>query len=540
MSRILLSCLALLSLLPPALQAAEPVDLDMITRIRNEGLHHSQVMATLSHLTDVIGPRLTGSPGLRQANDWTRDQLTEWGLANAHLEGWEFGRGWSFSRSAVHMISPRATPLLAEPLAWTPGTNGPVRGEVVYLPIKRGDNPADLFADQKGKLEGKILLIEELDPPTFGDEPTLQRLSDEDLDDLEHFEIPSEDEEGNRPERFRQRLRQREEVRRILEEEKVLAIVTASSRGDGILRAGIYGSFRSGEPYGVPGLVMAAEHYRWLVRLIEQKQPVELEIDVTATFHEDDTKAYNTVAELPGSDKAQELVLAGAHLDSWHLGTGATDNGAGCAVMMEALRILKAVGAKPRRTIGIALWSGEEQGLGGAYAYATEHLVEPPKAENAEDRVWLSTLRGYRGPLTFRAGYPRFVAYFNLDNGAGRIRGIYSEENAAIAPIFQDWLRPLNDLGADTVTLRTTGSTDHVVFDRIGLPAFQFIQDPLEYSTLTHHSNLDVLDEVPAEDLKQAAVVVATMLYHAAMRDQPLPRKPLPVDEEGRQLPNVR
>jgi hypothetical protein len=378
MKRTLVLAVLALSALP--LLAEEPVDLSMMTRIRDEGLHHSQVMDTLFHLTDVIGPRLTGSPQAKQANEWTRDQFTRWGLVNARLEGYPFGRGWSFSACQVRMVSPRASVLLALPKAWTPGTNGPLRGPVIRV---KAESPTDLDA-YRGKVAGKILLLDEpreflppANPQAPPDPESLEdrsgRYSTTDLEKIAEFE--SRERDPSRRAGLLKRFKMREALQEFTRQEKVLATVDASSRNDGILSVSGGGSWEPGKAASVPGIVMAAEHYNQILRLLDHDQPVELEIDVAARFNEDDAKAYNTVAEIAGTDKRDELVLAGAHLDSWHTGTGATDNAAGSAVVMEAARILKALGVKPRRTIRFLLWTGEEQGLLGSIATVLSFIV---------------------------------------------------------------------------------------------------------------------------------------------------------------------
>jgi carboxypeptidase Q len=512
-------------------RAQEPVDLSMMTHIRDEGLHHSQVMDTLYHLTDVIGPRLTGSPQLKAANDWTRDRFTSWGLVNAHLEGYPFGRGWSFSSCQVRMVAPRTAVLLALPKAWTPGTNGPVRGEVMRI---KAETPQDLEA-YRGKVAGKILLFDDArefkppgatkaapDPASFEDQP--ERYSREDLENIAKFEFRERD--PSRRAAGLKRFQMRKALKEFSEKEKVLAVVSGSPRNDGILGVSGGGSQEPGKAGAIPDVVMAAEHYNEILRLLDHGQTVELEIDVAARFHEDDNQAYNTVAEIAGTDKRDELVMAGAHLDSWHTGTGATDNGAGSAVVMEAARILKALGVKPRRTIRFVLWTGEEEGLLGSIAYVKQHFASRPDSPDKDDIP--AYFKEDTWPLQIKPEHARVAAYFNLDNGAGKIRGIYAQENAAVRPIFAAWLAPFADLGADTVTLRDTGSTDHVAFDGVGLPGFQFIQDPLDYSSHTHHTVLDTYDHAPAQDMEQAATIMAAFLYDAAMRPEPLPRKPLP------------
>jgi len=519
---------AALAFLPlPALRAEEPVDLAMVTRIRDEGFRRSQVMETLTSLTTEVGPRLTGSPQAKEANEWTKKTLEGWGLVNAHLEAYPFGRGWSFSRAAVRMTAPREVPLAALPKAWTPGTDGPVRGAALRVDLKEEKD----FEKHKGKLAGKILL---LDPPRPAEDvdpadPQFKRLTAEELDGLLDFELPDDRDrfEGGRSGRLK-RYNFRRAVHDFLVAEKVAAIVEISSWGQGIVRVGGGGSNEPGENVGVPAVVMASEPYNQIVHRLDEGQEVELEVDVAARFHDEDPNSYNTIAEIPGTDKRDQVVMLGAHLDSWHGGTGATDNGAGVAVVMEAVRILKALGVKPRRTIRVALWTGEEQGLLGSVAYVKEHFATRPETTDPEQKKLPERMREETWPLKLKPEHAKLAAYFNMDNGTGKFRGIYAEENAAVVPIFKAWLEPLSDLGADRVTLRKTGGTDHVAMDRVGLPGFQFIQDPMDYFTLTHHTNLDTLDHARRKDLMQASVVMATFVYHAAMRDQPLPRKPVP------------
>jgi hypothetical protein len=503
---------------------AEPVDLDMVTRIRQEGFHHSQVMDTLEHLTDVIGPRLTGSPSMLQANEWTRDRLAEWGLANARLEAFSFGRGWSFDRVSAHLVAPRKAPLITYPRAWTPGTEGPVRGPVMRVKL---ESEADL-EKHRGELAGKILLLDEPRTINADMDPHFHRHDADSLDAIVGFPIPGEPSPDWR-ERRAERFGFREQRNAFLEEEGVLATLHISSRDFGIVRLGAGAAHDADAHPGVPSLQMASEHYNLLARLVAAGGNVEVELDVVARFHEDDLQAYNTLAEISGRGRAaREIVMTGAHLDSWHAGTGATDNAAGVAVVMEAVRILKALGAQPQRTIRVALWSGEEQGLLGSRAHVDRHIATRPRHTDEQQLALPERLRAPTWPIQPRRDHDRYAAYFNVDNGSGRIRGIHAQENAAVKPIFERWLTPFNDVGADTVTLRNTGSTDHVPFDDVGIPGFQFIQDRLDYFSRTHHTHLDTRDHVQRDDLMQAAVVLASFLYHAAMRDEPLPRKPLP------------
>ncbi|MEO8348960.1 MAG: M20/M25/M40 family metallo-hydrolase [Acidobacteriota bacterium] len=512
-------------LLAPPLPAEERVDLDMVTRIRQEGFRNSKVMDTASALTDRIGPRLTGSPQMKKSNEWTRDKLAEWGLVNAHLESYPFGRGWSYESASVRMISPDAAALSALPKAWSPGTNGPVRGRAVLAKLT---TPEEL-EKQKGKLKGLIVLTDEMREVKPQEKAALERYDHAELEELGRYEIPSARSPYG-PEDFRRRREFRRALNVFLEEEKPLAVIDPGRLDGGAFHVQQGGSWRKGEPVGVPALVMAIEHYGRIARLLEKKEPVELELDVKVRFHDDDPLAYNTVAEIPGTDKSGELVMLGAHMDSWHAATGATDNAAGVAAAMEAVRILKAVGAKPRRTIRIALWSGEEQGLYGSEKYVLEHFASKPLPADPKERENFS-LRRSPGPLTLKPEHGKLSAYFNMDNGTGRIRGIYAQENAAVVPIFEAWLEPLEDLGATTVTMRNTRGTDHESFDAVGLPAFQFVQDEVEYDTRTHHTNQDVYERLQRDDLMQASVVFATFIWQAAMRDGKLPRKPMPKDE---------
>ncbi len=528
------SILTAVAVVPTAVFAAtpEPVDLDVVTQIRQEGFRNSQVMQIMGELTDRIGPRVTGSPNMKKANEWTRDKLTEWGLTNAHLEGYDFGRGWAEEFTSVRMTSPDTTMLFAIPKAWTPGTNGAIKGKVVKIKI----NSSDDLAKYRGKLAGLIVMTtepKELKPHT---EPEASRYTDQRLQEIAQYGIPGTSGRmgmgGPNREEFLKLMQLRREMGKFFEQEKVLAVIEPSNYDFGELT--VSGNpYKVGETVNVPTLNMAAEHYGRISRLLDRNIPVDLELNVQTKFYDDDTKAYNTIADLPGSDKnlANEVVIIGGHLDSWHGGTGATDNATGVAAAMEAMRILKALDLKPRRTIRVALWSGEEQGLLGSRAYVAEHLAsrpEPTDPKEKETPVWMRT--GKQPPLELKADYKKVAAYFNLDNGTGKLRGIYTQENAAVVPIFQSWIEPFNDLGCTTVTMRNTGGTDHQSFDAVGIPGFQFIQDPIEYSTRTHHSNMDVYERVQREDLMQQAVILASFAYNAAMRDQQLPRKPMTKD----------
>jgi hypothetical protein len=523
LARTVPSLLLVAALAAPAWAAEEAVDLEMVTRIRDEGLSNSKVVETVEYLTDVIGPRVTGSPQMKQANDWTRERLASWGLANARLEGWNFGRGWSLERATVQMITPTPATLTAVPRAFTPGTDGPRRGKVVKVKI---DTEADA-EKYRGQLAGRIVLVGDPRPIGNPDKAQFTRYTDQELDELAQFDVAPRRRTPYDRDELARRLRLQRALRPFFSAEKALAVIEVSPTDGGVVVVGRGGSFVKGEDPGVPSLVMAAEQYNRLARLVDRGLDVELELDVAARFHDESPTAYNTLAEIPGTDKSGEVVMIGAHLDSWHAATGATDNAAGSAVVMEAMRILRALDVRPRRTIRVALWSGEEQGLLGSRAYVTEHFGSRP-AVAPEERDLPSFLRRDAGPVTAKPDHAKLAAYFNIDNGTGRIRGIYAERNAAVAPIFEAWLAPLRDLGATTVTLRPTRGTDHVSFDSIGLPGFQFIQDEADYDTRTHHTNLDGFDRLQKADLMQAAVVMAAFAYDAAMRPQPLPRRPLP------------
>jgi carboxypeptidase Q len=531
---MLLAGLALLAATPS--QTTENLDWATIGKIRDEGFRRSQVMETAAQLTDVHGPRLSGSPQYKEAAEWAEKQLESWGLANAHLEPFEFGRGWSFERSSAHVVAPVTFPLVAIPQAWTAGTGGTLRGKAVRV---RVDSEADI-EKWKGKLSGLVVWLgepRELKSPE--ERGPFQRYSDKELDELEQYQVPgargARGPGGGPPfdrEAYLRRRRLRAALDKLFAAEKPLAVVEPSARDANVLLLGSGGSRKKGDPQAVTQLVVSAVQWSRVARLLERNLDVEVELDVRTTFYEDDTNCYNVVAELPGSDKKAELVMIGAHFDSWHPGTGATDNGAGSAVMMEVMRILKAIDARPRRTIRIGLWGGEEQGLLGSRAYVAEHFASrPPLAEPGADELPSFLRNDPPAPMTLKPEHAKLAAYFNLDNGTGKVRGIYLQENSAVKPVFESWLTTVEDLGAKRITMRNTGGTDHQAFDSVGLPGFQFIQDPIEYEGsffATHHTDMDVYDRLQREDLMQAAVVIATFAYTAANRDEPLPRKPLP------------
>jgi carboxypeptidase Q len=503
-------------------QAADSPDLMMQTRIRQEGLRNSKVMEIASGLMDGIGARLTGSPNMKKANEWTRDKLTEFGLSNAHLESWgPFGRGWSYESCSVRMIAPDTVQLSALPKAWSAGTNGPVHGKPVKVKLENTDD----LQKAKGKLAGKIVMLSDPAAQRAHDKPDLHRYDTKELQDLAQFDLSTRPRFS--PEEAARRRRFRGELAKFLAEEKAVAAIE-EGRGDfGTMIVQQSGSQKPEDPQGVPTVTMAAEHYDRIARLLDAGKEVEVEIDFKTTFYDQDPNAYNTVAEIPGSDKKGEVVMLGAHLDSWHTGTGATDNGAGVAATMEAVRILKAIGIQPKRTIRIALWSGEEQGLLGSRAYVAQHFGKRAEPKDPKQRDLPFSQRTEKTPLELKPEHAKLSAYFNLDNGTGKIRGIYAQSNAAARPLFESWIQPLEDLGVTTVTMRNTGSTDHVPFDDVGLPGFQFIQDEIEYDTRTHHTNEDTYERLQKEDLMQAATVIASFVWEAANRTDMMPRKPL-------------
>ena len=503
----------------------EKVDLEAISHIRYEGFHNSKVMDFASGLMDSIGERLTGSPNMKRANEWTRDQFTAMGLSNAHLEAWgPFGRGWANQYVNARMTSPDIVPLIVYAKAWTPGTNGVVTGKCIRATIEDKKD----FDKYRGKLAGMIVIFgpdAEVKPIT--DAP-YKRYTDDDLAKTSEYQIPGE----RPPFRLADLMRRQQfikDLNQFFADEKVLAVIDHSrgTSGGGTVFVQSGGSYKIGETTTVPQLTMASEHWSRIARLLQQKKDVTLELNAVNTFYDEDPMQYDTIAEIPGTDKKDELVMMGAHLDSWHAGTGATDNGAGTIVMMEAVRILKALDIKPRRTIRIGLWSGEEQGLLGSQHYVEQHFGSRPPIDDPSMKGMPTLTRREAGPVTVKPEQAKVSAYFNVDNGTGKIRGVYLQENEAVSTIFEAWMQPFKDLGMTTLTMRNTGGTDHLSFDAVGIPGFQFIQDPIEYETRTHHSNMDVYDRLQPDDLKQISVIVASFVYQAAMRDQMLPRKPI-------------
>ena len=526
--------------------ATETLDLAMYQKIRDEGFGHSHVMEFASALMDGIGPRLTGSPNLKKANEWTRDTLTKIGLENAHLEDWgEFGLGWQQLNTWARMTSPDTAILIVQATPWSPSTAGPVTGDVVFVSITSDKD----FDQYKGKLEGKVVLYGAMRDVPPVDKALFERYTDEELAELAKFEVSGGG--GMSPEMQRrlatyvERGKLIDKIAQFFADEKVAAVIEPSrdaknGGGSGGTLFDDNGATLGRTPYvaekrvKVPVAVAAIESYGRLYRLTQAHVPVQVEIDVETKVTGEHEHAFNTVAEISGTDPTlkEQVVMVGGHLDSWIAGTGATDNGAGTVVAMEAVRILKALGVKPRRTIRIALWTGEEQGIFGSKGYATQHFGSAKLSTEPDQLVLPEFMRRAAGPLEVKPEQKLVSAYFNVDNGTGKIRGVYTQGNTAIGPIFAQWIAPLKDLGVTTITNRNTGGTDHLSFDAVGVPGFQFIQDDMDYESRTHHSNEDTVERLQPADLKQIAVVEAIFLYNAAQRDQMMPRKPLPTPDQ--------
>ena len=497
----------------------EQIDLAAIDRIREEGFKRSRVMEMMSWLTDVHGPRLTGSPITKRAGDWTIEQFTSWGLANPHYEWWgPFGRGWVNERMIAQVTSPVPFPVIAYPGAWTDGTNGLVSADVVLVP-NTVRTAAD-FAPYRGRLKGKLVISQPAPAPAALFSAPAQRYTKEQLDALANpfpvggrggrGAIPGG--RGGPPPAAAAGGSPLVDLNQCFIDEGVAAILSPDPRGSGgTVFPGGNGSRAADAPRTIPRVSLAGEHYGRIYRILEKGLPVRMDLDVKNAFYTGNLQSFNIVAEIPGTDRADEIVMLGAHFDSWHSGTGATDNAAGSAVMMEAMRILKALGLPLRRTVRIALWTGEEQGLIGSREYVTAHFADRATMERKPDHA-------------------KFSAYYNVDNGTGAIRGIYLQGNAEAGPIFAQWMRVLHSdsISVGHIAAGNTGGTDHQSFDAVGLPGFQFIQDPVEYNSRTHHSSQDVYERIQEMDMKHNAVVVAAFVYLTANRDGLIPRKPMP------------
>jgi carboxypeptidase Q len=546
MSRIFLPVFLGLIVYASALSAqapTEPLDLATIAQIRDEGLNRSQVMDHISWLSDVYGPRLTGGPAILQASDWAIRKFGEWGLVNAHRETWPFGKGWSLVRFSAQMIEPQVQPLIGLPASWTPGTNGTITADVVRVQI---DSAAD-FEKYRGKLAGRIVLSQPERAVPMLEGLIVHRMGEKDFAEAAVTPIgprgagrgrgrgniqPDDDEEPGGRGRGAQSFNAR-----ITQFYKAEGVVAVFNRGSDTIFASIgsdlspqqqhtdggtlfptgNGSRGADAGTGLPTVTLAVEHYNRMVRVLAKGVPVKVELNVQTRFYDETApNGFNTIAEIPGTDPKlkDEVVILGAHFDSVAAATGATDNATGSAAMMEAVRILEAIGAKPRRTIRVALWGGEEEGLLGSRAYVREHFADP-------------------ATMVVKADHAKVAAYFNSDNGTGRVRGIWLQGNLAVRQIFEQWMKPLADLGVVAAGPRSVASTDHASFDAVGLPGFQFMVDRLEYNSRTHHSNMDFYDRVQRDDMIQQATVIAVFAYNAATRDEKLPRKPLPKPTSG-------
>jgi carboxypeptidase Q len=492
--------------------AQDTPDPTMTARIREEGMNHSQVMDIAFHLTDISGPRLAGSPELKRAQDWAVQTLKTWGMVNAKREDWgKFGKGWEVQKNYAAMTVPYYHAIIAIPKAWTPGTKGPIKGDVVYI---KADTTTDL-EQYRGKLKGKIVIFDARPPVEINfTRPDAQRYADSTLEAMTKPQVAGARRGGAGGPGFRRRGAAgglTTAVKSAFEVEEGVALVLSQARGtDGTVFTTNGASYADTAHTVSPELETSAEDYQRILRLTKAGIKVEMEADIKTEFFTKDLDGYNVVGEIAGADPKlhDQVVMIGGHLDSWHGATGGTDNAAGSAVMLEAMRILSRVGFHPRRTIRIALWSCEEEGEFGSENYVKNHFGDQATMELKPDQSKIS-------------------AYYNLDNGTGKIRGVYLQGNEAAGPIFQSWLAPFKDLGANTVTIRNTGSTDHIAFDNIGIPGFEFLQDPMDYNARTHHSNQDTYDKMSPEDLKQAATIVASFVYNTAQRDEMLPRKPL-------------
>ncbi|MEP7372975.1 MAG: M20/M25/M40 family metallo-hydrolase [Chitinophagaceae bacterium] len=500
--------------------AQEKLDMDMINKIKEEGSKNSKVMDIAFQLTDANGPRLAGSPGFMKAANWAKSELSEWGLENAALEPWgDFGRGWELEKSYVAMTAPYYKPLIAYPKTWTKGTKGLKSAEVLLIEAKDSVE----LEKYRGTLKNKVIILYRNDTLKQTFTADAKRYTDEELEKMAAAK-PQEPRQQNQAGDTAMQRRMREfqrtqgpgsvanKLKDLANAEGAVAVLSMSTRGhDGTLFVQGGGAYAPGSPDNFLDIMMTAEDYNAICRLIKAGIPVKMDVDVKTAFNDKDTKGYNVVAEIKGSDPSlkDELVMLGGHLDSWQAATGATDNAAGCAVMMEVVRILKTLRVQPRRTIRIALWGGEEQGLLGSKGYVKNHFADPATME-------------------LKPEHAKFSSYFNIDNGTGKVRGIYLQGNEKVKDIFTQWLAPFNDMGAKTLTISNTGGTDHGSFDAVGLPGFQFIQDPIEYDTRTHHTNMDSYSHLIAADMQQISVIVASFVYNAAMRDEKLPRKELP------------
>ena len=506
-----LGIIALLAI--PTINFAQEVDASMMQKIREEGLQHSKVMDIAFNLTDKNGSRLANSEGYMRAANYAKETLSGWGVENSRLEAWgEFGKGWDLEKMYLAITAPYYKPLLAWPKTWTAGTKGLKKAGVIVVDAK----DSATVVSYKGQLKGKLIIIDQATPYKQSFKADAVRYTDEELEKMAAATM-----QPSRPIDTAQQRRMREQMSRsggaralsilkeMAKEEGAVGMLTSAPRNhDGTIFSQGGGSYKAADAENFLDMAMGIEDYNTILRLAKSGTEVNMEAEVKTKFQTKDLQGYNVIAEIPGTDPTlkDEVVMIGAHLDSWQAGTGATDNAAGSSVMMEVMRILKTIGAQPKRTIRIGLWSAEEQGLLGSRGYVKKTFMDPTTN-------------------TPNAAHEKFAGYFNIDNGTGKVRGIYLQGNEQCGPIFKSWLAPFNDLGAKTVTISNTGGTDHQSFDGVGLPGFQFIQDPMEYDTRTHHSNMDVYEHLSEDDLKQIATIVAAFAYNTAQRDEKLPRK---------------
>ncbi len=506
-----LGIIALLAI--PTINFAQEVDASMMQKIREEGLQHSKVMDIAFNLTDKNGSRLANSEGYMRAANYAKETLSGWGVENSRLEAWgEFGKGWDLEKMYLAITAPYYKPLLAWPKTWTAGTKGLKKAGVIVVDAK----DSATVVSYKGQLKGKLIIIDQATPYKQSFKADAVRYTDEELEKMAAATM-----QPSRPIDTAQQRRMREQMSRsggaralsilkeMAKEEGAVGMLTSAPRNhDGTIFSQGGGSYKAADAENFLDMAMGIEDYNTILRLAKSGTEVNMEAEVKTKFQTKDLQGYNVIAEIPGTDPTlkDEVVMIGAHLDSWQAGTGATDNAAGSSVMMEVMRILKTIGAQPKRTIRIGLWSAEEQGLLGSRGYVKKTFMDPTTN-------------------TPNAAHEKFAGYFNIDNGTGKVRGIYLQGNEQCGPIFKSWLAPFNDLGAKTVTISNTGGTDHQSFDGVGLPGFQFIQDPIEYDTRTHHSNMDVYEHLSEDDLKQIATIVAAFAYNTAQRDEKLPRK---------------
>jgi len=522
--------------------AVETLDLETIARIRDEGINNSHIMEYASGLFDGVGSRLTGSPDFLKAQRWSLDQFRRMSASNVHTESWgEFGMGWEQIGTSVQMTAPATATILAQATPWSPATSGEVTGEIVAVPALHDENEFDAW---KGKLSGKIILYG--DAPKINPEPAnpLEHYDQTKLDHLRSFPIDGDQNDShvlpNNPalwERVFKGMGFLEKVGHFFADEHAVAVLRPGGSG-GIIHDDTGSSlgwfvYRPEHKQAIPSAVIANEAFGRMHRLVSHNVPVSVRLNIETKFYGEHEPGTNVIAEIPGTDPAlrDEVVMVGGHLDSWIAGTGATDDGAGAIIAIEAMRILRALNIQPRRTIRAALWGGEEQGIFGSSGYVSNHYGIRTYSTKPEEQLVPEFVRQQTGPVTIKPEHAKLDAYYNTDNGGGKFLGIFTEGSSAIANIFQQWAVPIRDLGFTTVTTRNTGSTDHVPFDQVGLPGFQFIQDPRDYETRSAHTNQDTYERLSENDMKQAAVVMAVFLYNTAQRDSMLPRKPMPHPE---------